>query len=139
MKGSSTRYVDTVGYFCSSNPIEAFAVDEDTPFTAVDRDLLQRCLDREPGSWNDFVDRFLSLIYHTIGYTAHLRSVRIGPEDVEDIAAEIMLRIVAGNFRILPRFPWPVKSCNLPHRRCPTHLHSRTHSPPEDPRCDQSR
>jgi RNA polymerase sigma-70 factor (ECF subfamily) len=74
------------------------------PFTAVDRDLLKRCLNREPGSWNDFVDRFLSLIYHVIGYTAHLRSVRVGPEDVEDIAAEILLKIVANDFKVLREF-----------------------------------
>ena len=77
---------------------------DDTPFTAVDRDLLKRCLNREPGSWNDFVDRFLSLIYHTIGYTAHLRSVRVGPEDVEDIAAEVLLQLVADNFKVLREF-----------------------------------
>ena len=77
---------------------------DDTPFTAVDRDLLKRCLHREPGSWNDFVDRFLSIIYHTIGYTAHLRSVRVGPEDVEDIAAEVLLQLVADNFKTLRDF-----------------------------------
>ncbi|MCI0701350.1 MAG: sigma-70 family RNA polymerase sigma factor, partial [Planctomycetia bacterium] len=77
---------------------------DETPFTAVDRDLLKRCLNREPGSWNDFVDRFLSLIYHAIGYTAHLRSVRLAPEDVEDIAAEVLLQIVANNFQVLREF-----------------------------------
>ncbi len=77
---------------------------DDKPFTAVDRDLLRRCLHREPGSWNDFVDRFLSLIYHTIGYTAHARSVRVAPEDVEDIAAEVLLRVVADNFKVLREF-----------------------------------
>jgi RNA polymerase sigma-70 factor (ECF subfamily) len=77
---------------------------DDTPFTAVDRDLLKRCLNREAGSWNDFVDRFISLIYHTIGYTAHLRSARLSPEDVEDIAAEVLLRIVADNFKLLRDF-----------------------------------
>lgn len=77
---------------------------DDTPFTAVDRDLLKRCLNRDPGSWNDFVDRFLSLIYHTIGYTVHLRSARVGPEDVEDIAAEVLLQIVANNFKVLREF-----------------------------------
>jgi RNA polymerase sigma-70 factor, ECF subfamily len=77
---------------------------DEAPFTAVDRDLLRRCLNREPGSWNDFVDRFLSLIYHTIGYTAHLRSMRLGPEDVEDIAAEVLLRLVADNFKVLRDF-----------------------------------
>ena len=74
------------------------------PFTAVDRTLLKRCLNKDPGSWNDFVDRFLSLIYHVIGYTAHLRSVRLAPEDVEDIAAEVLLKIVANNFKVLREF-----------------------------------
>ncbi|MBA4189993.1 MAG: sigma-70 family RNA polymerase sigma factor [Planctomycetaceae bacterium] len=74
------------------------------PFTAVDRELLKRCLGRAPGSWNDFVDRFLSLIYHVIGYTAHLRSTHIGPEDVEDIAAEVLLKIVGNDFRVLREF-----------------------------------
>lgn len=74
------------------------------PLTEVDRKLLKRCLNRDPGSWNDFVDRFLSLIYHVIGYTAHLRSVRLTPEDVEDIAAEVLLKIVASDFRVLREF-----------------------------------
>lgn len=74
------------------------------PFTSVDRDLLKRCLHKDPGSWNDFVDRFLSLIYHVIGYTAHLRSVRIGPEDKEDIAAEVLLKIVDKDFQVLREF-----------------------------------
>jgi RNA polymerase sigma-70 factor (ECF subfamily) len=73
-------------------------------FTAVDRELLKRCLNKEPGSWNDFVDRYLSLIYHVIGYTAHLRSVRLGPEDVEDLAAEVLLKIVSNNFKVLREF-----------------------------------
>ena len=72
--------------------------------TPLDRDLLQRCLARQPGSWNDFVDRFLSLIYHVIHYTAHLRSARLSPEDVEDIAAEVLLQLVADDYRALRQF-----------------------------------
>jgi RNA polymerase sigma-70 factor (ECF subfamily) len=74
------------------------------PFTPVDRDLLKRCLANAPGSWNDFVDRFVSLIYHAIQYTGHLRSARVGPEDLEDIAAEVMLKLVANDFRVLREF-----------------------------------
>lgn len=74
------------------------------PFTSVDRDLLKRCLNKERGSWNDFVDRFLSLIYHVIGYTAHLRSTRVSPEDKEDIAAEVLLKIVDKDFAVLKDF-----------------------------------
>jgi RNA polymerase sigma-70 factor, ECF subfamily len=72
--------------------------------TPVDRDLIARCLKKQPGSWNDFVDRFISLFYHVIQTTAHLRSARLGPEDVEDIAAEIMLRIVADDYKVLRQF-----------------------------------
>jgi RNA polymerase sigma-70 factor, ECF subfamily len=74
------------------------------PLTSLDRGLLQRCLNHEAGAWNDFVDRFLGLIYHVIHYTAHLRSVSLGPEDVEDVAAEVMLQIVANDYAVLRQF-----------------------------------
>ncbi len=72
--------------------------------TDVDDDLLKRCLSRQPGSWNDFVDRYLSLIYHAIHFTAHLRSARLMPEDVEDIAAEVLVQLVADNYKALREF-----------------------------------
>jgi RNA polymerase sigma-70 factor (ECF subfamily) len=72
--------------------------------TAVDRALLQRCLHHERGAWNDFVDRFLGLIYHVIHYTSHLRSVPVRPEDVEDLAAEVLLQICAKDYAILRQF-----------------------------------
>jgi RNA polymerase sigma-70 factor (ECF subfamily) len=72
--------------------------------TPVDRDLLKRCLHKEPGAWNDFVDRFLGLVYHVIHHTAHLRSIPLGPEDTEDLAAEILLQIVASDYAVLRNF-----------------------------------
>jgi RNA polymerase sigma-70 factor (ECF subfamily) len=72
--------------------------------TDTDRLLLQQCLAKAPGAWNDFVDRFLGLIYHVVHYTAHLRSVPIQPEDVEDIAAEVLLQIVADDYAVLRQF-----------------------------------
>jgi RNA polymerase sigma-70 factor (ECF subfamily) len=74
------------------------------PFTQLDRKLLKECLNRSPGSWNDFVDRYLSLIYHVIGYTAHVRSVRLSPEETEDVAAEVLLKIVSKDFKVLREF-----------------------------------
>jgi RNA polymerase sigma-70 factor (ECF subfamily) len=70
----------------------------------VDRLLLQRCLRHEPGAWNDFVDRYLGLIYHVIHHTAHLRSVVLRPEDVEDLAAEVLLQVVANNYAVFRQF-----------------------------------
>jgi len=72
--------------------------------TQIDRSLLQRCLHHEPGAWNDFVDRFLGMFYHVIHYTSHLRSITLAPEDVEDVAAEVLLQIVANDYAILRAF-----------------------------------
>ena len=72
--------------------------------TAVDRALLQRCLQHDTGAWNDFVDRFLGLIYHVIHYTAHLRSTPLNPEEVEDIAQEVLLQVIAHDYAVLKQF-----------------------------------
>jgi RNA polymerase sigma-70 factor (ECF subfamily) len=72
--------------------------------THLDRDLLRRCLSHQPGAWNDFVDRFLGLVYHVVHHTAHLRSTPLRPEDVEDLAAEVLLQIVANDYAVLRQF-----------------------------------
>jgi RNA polymerase sigma-70 factor (ECF subfamily) len=72
--------------------------------TSVDRDLLKRCLTHQPGAWNDFVDRYLGLVYHVIHHTAHQRSHPLKAEDTEDLAAEIMLKIVENDYAILRQF-----------------------------------
>jgi RNA polymerase sigma-70 factor, ECF subfamily len=72
--------------------------------THLDRDLLKRCLSRHSGAWNDFVDRYLGLVYHVVHHTAHLRSTPLRPEDVEDLSAEVMLQIVANDYAVLRQF-----------------------------------
>ena len=79
---------------------EGFAVS----LTDVDRELLQRLVAKKAGAWNDFVDRYLSLIYHAIHHTAHLRSARLTPEDVEDIAAEVLVQLVTNDYKALKEF-----------------------------------
>jgi RNA polymerase sigma-70 factor (ECF subfamily) len=72
--------------------------------TPRDRDLLRRCLHHEPGSWNDFVDRFLGLVYHVVEHSADLRSFTLKPEDTEDIAAQVLLQIVDNDYAVLRQF-----------------------------------
>jgi RNA polymerase sigma-70 factor (ECF subfamily) len=72
--------------------------------TPLDRELLRRCLHHEPGAWNDFIDRFLGLVYHVIQHTAHLRSYDLRPEDTEDIAAQVLLEIVDNDYAVLRHF-----------------------------------
>jgi len=70
----------------------------------IDRQLLDRCLNREPGAWNDFVDRYMGLIYHVIQHVSHGRSLVLTADDVEDLAAEIFLEIVKDEYRVLRQY-----------------------------------
>lgn len=74
------------------------------PLREIDSQLLARCLGHEPGAWNDFVDRYMGLIYHVIHHVSHARSLVLSPDDVEDLAAEIFLGIVDDDYRILRQF-----------------------------------
>lgn len=69
-----------------------------------DRDLLSRCLARSADAWEEFVDRYIGLTYHTIRQTAKSRSTQISSHDEEDYAAEVFLHIVKNDFSILRRF-----------------------------------
>ena len=70
----------------------------------LDRNLLERCLSRKPRAWEDFVDRFLGLVTHVINHTAQARSIRLTPQDTEDLASEVFLAIIRDDFAILRRF-----------------------------------
>lgn len=74
------------------------------PLTDFDRRLLDRCLRHEPGAWNEFVDRYLGLVYHVIHHVAHARTLKLSAEDVEDYAAEILLGLIDNDFATLRRF-----------------------------------
>jgi RNA polymerase sigma-70 factor (ECF subfamily) len=70
----------------------------------IDRKLLERCLSRQPRSWEDFVDRFMGLVIHVINHSSQARSIRLTPEDREDLCAEVFMTIVKNDFAVLRRF-----------------------------------
>jgi len=70
----------------------------------IDRRLLQRCLNRKPHAWEDFVDRFLGLVIHVVRHTAKARSIRLTKQDEEDLAAEFFLAVIDDDFAVLRRF-----------------------------------
>jgi RNA polymerase sigma-70 factor, ECF subfamily len=74
------------------------------PLRDIDRKLIDRCMRKDPGAWKDFVDRYMGLIYHVIEHVAYARSRLLTAEDVEDIAAEIFLKIVDSDYGILRKF-----------------------------------
>ncbi len=72
--------------------------------TEIDRELLNRCLAGETSSWKDMVDRFLGLFIHVVNHTAHARSVRVTPEDVDDLCAEVFLALLDRDYAVLRAF-----------------------------------
>jgi RNA polymerase sigma-70 factor (ECF subfamily) len=70
----------------------------------IDRNLLERCLQRKPRAWEDFVDRFMGLVVHVVSHTAQARSVRLSPEDRGDLTNDVFLKLLEDDFAILRHF-----------------------------------
>lgn len=70
----------------------------------IDRNLLDRCLNRKPRAWEDFVDRFMGLVVHVINHTAQCRSTNLSMSDREDLAAEVFLAIIDNDMAVLRHF-----------------------------------
>jgi RNA polymerase sigma-70 factor (ECF subfamily) len=70
----------------------------------IDRNLLERCLQRKPRAWEDFVDRFLGLIVHVVDHTSAARNIRLGAEDRDDLSAEVFLTLIRDDFSVLRHF-----------------------------------
>ena len=70
----------------------------------IDRNLLDRCVQKKPRAWEDFVDRFMGLVLHVIRHTAQSRSMRLSPEDRDDLCAEVFLAIIRNDYAVLRNF-----------------------------------
>jgi RNA polymerase sigma-70 factor (ECF subfamily) len=70
----------------------------------IDRSLIDRCLARAPRAWEDFVDRYMGLVVHVINHSAQCRSIRLTPQDREDLCAEVFLAIVRDDFAVMRSF-----------------------------------
>ncbi|MBY0587788.1 sigma-70 family RNA polymerase sigma factor [bacterium] len=74
------------------------------PLTEIDRQLIHRCLEREPEAWCEFVDRYLGVVFQVIQHTSHMRGMVLHGDDAEDLAADVLSTIVDNNFKVLRRF-----------------------------------
>lgn len=70
----------------------------------IDRNLLERCLERKSRAWEDFVDRFMGLVVHVVNHAAQARSQRLTPEDRDDLCSEVFLNIIKDEFAVLRHF-----------------------------------
>lgn len=70
----------------------------------IDRNLLDRCLQRKPRAWEDFVDRFLGLITHVVKHTTQSSSEKFSSQDFGDFCNEIFLSILENDYAVLRHF-----------------------------------
>ena len=72
--------------------------------SSIDRQLLQRCLDREEQAWSEFVDRFLGLVLHVVEHTSGSRGISIPRDLRDDLTAEVFASLIRDDFGILRKF-----------------------------------
>ncbi|MEM6365440.1 MAG: sigma-70 family RNA polymerase sigma factor [Planctomycetota bacterium] len=70
----------------------------------VDRILLQRCLDRDPRAWRDFVDRFIGLVVHVVNNSATGRGLSLDDATRDDLVSEVFLVLLRHDLAVLRRF-----------------------------------
>ena len=54
-----------------------------------DRELLDKCLEMQPGSWERLTDRFAGLMMAVVTHVANSRDIRTTIMDREDVVAKI--------------------------------------------------
>jgi len=70
----------------------------------LDRILLDRCLSRSEGAWEEFIERFLPLLVHVVKHTSQQRFSSLPEAWRDDLVAEVLLSIVDDDFAVLRRF-----------------------------------
>ena len=72
--------------------------------TDDEKQLLSRCFEGHKPSWDEFVQRYSRLIYHTVATTLDRQSREWSRELIDDLFQEIFLTLVRDDFAQLRRF-----------------------------------
>jgi RNA polymerase sigma-70 factor (ECF subfamily) len=70
----------------------------------LDRRLLERLLAKDQLAWQQFVDRFLGAVLHSVRHVAHLRSMTLDAHEVDDLAADFFKLLLDKDCALLRRF-----------------------------------
>ncbi len=70
----------------------------------LDRELLKSCLEKQAGSWEDFVERFLGLIKLVVLSSAEIRSISLSDADCDELVTEVFRDLLADDMAILRQF-----------------------------------
>ncbi len=66
-----------------------------------EQELVQRCLRRDPGAWEEFVRRYFRLVVHVVRETLKGASGHAAEADVDDLTMEVYAHIVEDDHRVL--------------------------------------
>jgi len=70
----------------------------------TDLEFVRRCIRGEKGAWNEFVERYSSLIYNYIHSVLKIKGQSFSQENINDLFQEIFLSLVKDNFKKLASF-----------------------------------
>lgn len=73
-------------------------------FAELDRSLIERCLGRRQGAWEEFVDRFAPLAIHVVNHSVRLRGIALAAAEREDLVADVFLAFLADDMAVLRRY-----------------------------------
>jgi len=74
------------------------------PSYISDQNLVESCLEGNPGSWNQLVDDHTQLFWHVIHQVAFRLRFNLRPQDTEDICSEVYLEILRNKMALLRRY-----------------------------------
>ncbi len=69
-----------------------------------DRNLLDRCIQKQAQAWEEFVDRFAGLVLYVVQTTCQARKFTVDFTVQEDLVQEVFFAILSDNFVVLRRF-----------------------------------
>ena len=69
-----------------------------------DRNLIERCMQKQALAWEEFVDRFGGLVSFIVQTTCKDRNFNLDPMTHDDLVQEVFIRILSENFVVLRRF-----------------------------------
>lgn len=96
---------------------------------SADKNLIESCLDRFPGAWNQFVDDYIQLIFHAIHQVGFRMRYQLTSDDLEDITSEVFVEILKNDFAFFRSYQGESKLstylCTLVHRKAVHEINKR--------------
>ena len=67
----------------------------------MDQDLLRNCVKQAPRGWEDFVDRYISMVSHVVDYVASNRKAVLPPGERDLLIEAVFAKFHENQFQIL--------------------------------------